>query len=73
MRNIIFINTNERSCPLANVFSIFINDIPTLFNKNKSYSLLLADDLVTLFIFKKSGKLESMVRDYMKKLETWLN
>jgi len=55
------------------LFSIFINDIPTLFNKNKSYSLLFADDLVTFFIFKKSGKLESMVRDYMTKLQIWLN
>ena len=41
------------------LFSIFINDIPALYQKNKSYSLLFADDLVTTFIYKKQGKLQS--------------
>ena len=35
------------------LFSIFINDIPIRNSKNKSYSLLFADDLVSIFIFKK--------------------
>lgn len=32
------------------LFSIFINDIPINNKKNKSYSLLFADDLVSVFI-----------------------
>ena len=55
------------------LFSIFINDIPSLFEKNKEYSLLFADDLVTIFIFKRHGKLEAKVTAYMKRLEKWLN
>jgi hypothetical protein len=54
------------------LFSIFINDIPSLFEKNKSYSLLFADDLVCFFIFKKHGNLESKVNAYMRRLEKWL-
>ena len=54
------------------LFSIYINDIPTMFDKNKAYSLLFADDLVTFFIFNKSGQMETKVKNYIKNLEIWL-
>ena len=54
------------------LFSIYINDIPVLNNKNKSYSLLFADDLVTFFIFKKDGSLGKSVSNYMLAVENWL-
>ena len=34
------------------LFSIYINDIPMKFLKNKWYSLLFADDLCSFYIFK---------------------
>jgi hypothetical protein len=55
------------------LFSIYINDIPILTNKNKSYSLLFADDLVSFFIFKKDGHLNNSVKEYMQSLENWLH
>ena len=54
------------------LFSIYINDTPILYDKNKAYSLLFADDLATFFIFKKINKTESRIRTYMKQLEIWL-
>ena len=47
------------------LFSIYINDIPTMFDENKAYSLLFADDLVTFFIFNKSGQMETKVKNYI--------
>ena len=35
------------------LFSIYINDIPINYSKNKSYSLLFADDLGSYHIYKK--------------------
>ena len=50
-----------------------LNDqIKNLNNKNKSYSLLFADDLVTFFIFKKDGSLGKSVSNYMLAVENWL-
>jgi hypothetical protein len=54
------------------LFSIYINDIPTMFDENKAYSLLFADDLVTFFIFNKSGQMETKVKNYIKNLKIWL-
>ena len=54
------------------LFSIYINDIPTMFDKNKAYSLLFADDLVNFFIFNKSGQMETKVKNYIKNLKIWL-
>jgi hypothetical protein len=55
------------------LFSIYINDIPCMFDKNKAFSLLFADDLVTSFIYKKNGNMEPKVNKYLKLLELWLN
>jgi hypothetical protein len=54
------------------LFSIFINDIPIRNSKNKSYSLLFADDLVSIFIFKKKGQIQSIIQRYLSLIEKWL-
>ena len=54
------------------LFTIFINDIPKENQKNKSYSLLFADDLLTFFIFNRYGNIRSIIRTYLKKIEDWL-
>jgi hypothetical protein len=55
------------------LFSIYINDIPTIFIKNKSHSLLFADDLVSFFIFKKANNINTQIKKYLHDLEHWLN
>ena len=55
------------------LFSIYINDIPVVACKNKSYSLLFADDVVTFFIFKNPGHINTLVHKYMLAMENWLN
>jgi hypothetical protein len=55
------------------LFSIYINDVPVMFNRNKSYTLLFADDISTFFIFKKSGSVKKTIKDYMLKMELWLS
>ena len=55
------------------LFSIFINDIPKQEEKNKSYSTLFADDLVTFFIFNKYGNIKDLINSYLKKIELWLS
>lgn len=54
------------------LFTIFINDIPKVNSKNKNYSLLFADDLVSFFIFKKYGNIPNTINNYLKKIEEWL-
>ena len=54
------------------LFSIFINDIPVLHNKNRDYSLLFADDLVFLNFFKKFGNAQAHINKYLRQLEEWL-
>ena len=55
------------------LFSIYINDTRSLYEKNKAYSLLFADDLATFFIFNKINKTESKVKTYMMQMENWLS
>lgn len=55
------------------LFSIFINDIPKCENKNKSNSLLFADDLATFFIFRKfNNKLKKTINNFLYSIESWL-
>ena len=58
------------------LFSIFINDIPMSTEKNKSYSLLFADDLTVSFIFKsvklKDEEVSGRVNIFLKEIERWL-
>ena len=54
------------------LFNVFINDVPTGDSKNKSHSLLFADDLSTIFIFKRQGNLTSTAQRYLNQLSKWL-
>ena len=54
------------------LFSIFINDIPIHNRKNKSYSLLFADDLVFLGAYNRPKKMQESVSSYLNSLEKWL-
>jgi hypothetical protein len=55
------------------LFSIYINDIPMNFSKNKFYSLLFADDLCTFKIYKKNGKNTiASIQKYLESIENWL-
>ena len=46
------------------LFSIYINDIPCFYEKNKKYGMLFADDLVAYFIFKKTKQVSDMINKY---------
>jgi exonuclease III len=54
------------------LFLIYINDIPLADSKHISYSSLFADDLATLFTFKKPGRIGSTMKKYMENLVSWL-
>ena len=55
------------------LFSIFINDIPKCEYRNKSNSLLFADDLATFFIFRKiNNKLRKNINNFLSSIESWL-
>ena len=54
------------------LFSIFINDIPIKYSKNKFYSLLFADDLCSFKIFKKYGNVNIQIQSYLDQIEKWL-
>lgn len=82
-----FVKINETKTDLFNIksgvpqgavlspilFSIYINDIVNRKYKNKSYSVLFADDLCTYFIYKRPGNIGNIVNKYLKELENWLN
>lgn len=54
------------------LFTLYINDIPLVNDKNKAYSFLYADDLTNMFIFRKSGRITLQIKSYLNKLEKWL-
>ena len=54
------------------LFNIYINDIPAEHSKNKSHSLLFADDLCTFFIFRRDGHISSIINNYLSRLGAWL-
>jgi hypothetical protein len=56
------------------LFSLYINDVPTNCKKNSRYSLLFADDLAKLYIFKKvctDKTIEKEINLDLKHLEQW--
>ena len=57
------------------MFSIFINDIPLVNEKNKNFSLLFADDLVCAFFYKPDTRDKAIYdcENYLRKLEKWSN
>ena len=55
------------------LFLVFIGDIPLANARNFSFSALFADDLASLFIFKKvNPKLIKRIRNYLQSLVAWL-
>ena len=54
------------------LFLVYINDIPLADEKHFSYSSLFADDLATLFFFKKTGKINSKIKKFLENLVRWL-
>lgn len=46
------------------LFDVYINDIPLHNCKNKSFASLFADDLKSSFVYRKPGKIESIVNKY---------
>ena len=54
------------------LFSIYINDIPMKFLKNKWYSLLFADDLCSFYIFKSKKTTAKQIQLYFDSIENWL-
>ena len=66
--------TLQGACLSPTLFSIFVNDVPTKFVKNKEYSLLFADDLVYFHIYNRKNKTTiDKVNKYVAKLELWAN
>ncbi len=58
------------------LFSIYINDVPTNCKKNARYSLLFADDLAKLYIFKKictDKTIEKEINNDLENLEKWFS
>ena len=54
------------------LFLIYINDIPLSYKLNVSYSALFADDLSSIFIFKKDGHMRRLIKAYLESLVDWL-
>ena len=54
------------------LFSIYINDIPVRYNKNKFYSLLFADDLCAFKIYKHTNSVNKQIQAYLNLIEKWL-
>jgi len=50
------------------LFLIYINDIPLADEKHISYSSLFADDLATMFFFKKRGHVNNRIKIYLESL-----
>ena len=56
------------------LFSIFINDVPLYLNRKSKHSLLFADDLMFMQIFRKiNSQVENQLNKQMLSLESWLN
>jgi len=53
------------------LFLIYINDIPLADLKHICYSRSFADDLATLFTFKKPGRIGSTIKKYIENLVAW--
>ena len=54
------------------LFSLFINDIPILYSKNKWYSLLFADDLCSSHIYKNKKSITKRIQSYLNRIDNWL-
>ena len=54
------------------LFSIYTNDIPINYLKNKWYSLLFVDDLCTFHVYKSSMRTAKRIQLYLDSIEKWL-
>jgi hypothetical protein len=54
------------------LFLVFIGDVPLSNIKSTSYSALFADDLSSIFFFKKPGKIIKSIKTYLENLVSWL-
>ena len=54
------------------LFLVYINDIPLADSKHVSYSSLFADDLSTIFVFRKPGRIAATMKKYLESLVAWL-
>ncbi len=55
------------------LFLVYINDIPLADSKHVSYPSLFADDLSTIFVFRKPGRIVATMKKYLESLVAWLN
>ena len=55
------------------LFLIYINDIILARSLNVSYSALFADDLKSIFIFRKPGHIKGLINKYLDSLTNWLS
>lgn len=65
-------NENDGAVLSPTLFSIYINDIPRLDSRNKSGSLLFADDLASFLVFRSPRTIEKTLNMYLLSLGEWL-
>ena len=54
------------------LFLVYINDIPLSNSLNLSNSVLFADDLASIFFFKKLSRVRRRIKGYLDNLVEWL-
>ncbi len=54
------------------LFLVYINDIPLCNSTNISNSALFADDLASIFFFKRPGRVRRRIKEYLDSLVDWL-
>jgi hypothetical protein len=55
------------------LFAIYINDIPKPDSRNRANSLLFADDLAALFVFRSIKSAQATMTKYLRNVEEWLS
>ena len=63
----------QGACLSPLLFSIFINDIPAMNDKNKYFTLMFAHDITLNIIFRKKELTEKQVNKHLQEMVNWLN